>query len=259
LQLTFVVAVNDRRILNSNLLASPCLQGEHGHQVLLQEGYASAALAYNAALAFAKNEIVVFLHQDVFLPDNWMSDLVRSLHILQSSDSNWGLIGCCGIANDRTRIGYLYTPGEGIIGAPFANPTPVRVLDEVVLAVRESSGLTFSEDLPSFHFYGPDICLTAAERRMNCYAISAFCIHNSRQYFEFPREFYACYRYMKRKWRKSLPLQTSCICVSRFDWDLWKRRVKKIISIASGRTLDRGTRVEDPRMLVKHIRAEGGV
>jgi hypothetical protein len=235
------------------------LQNEPEHQLIVQEGYLSAAMAYNSALKHAINDIVVFVHQDVFLPDAWLFELLSVLRVLDGSDPNWGVLGCCGITQDRHRFGYLYTPGEGVIGTPMGKPERVRVLDEVLLVLRKSSRLTFSEQLPGFHFYGPDICLEAARRDMKCYAVSAFCIHNSRQYFDFPPEFYSCYRHMKHKWKSSLPIHTSCICISRFDWDVWKRRIKRTVSSATGGHLERGARLDDPQMLLKQIQAEGRV
>jgi Glycosyltransferase like family len=256
--ITFVVAANDRGILNKNLLASPFLQGNHGHQVLIEEGRPSAAFAYNAGLQRSTNELVVFVHQDVFLPEGWLADLSSGLETIGRSDSNWGVIGSCGHRKDGLRFGHLYTPGEGVIGRPMA-PQPVQTLDEVLLVLRKSSKLKFDEQLPGFHFYGTDICLAAATQGMQCYAVSAFCIHNSCQYFEFPPEFYSSYRLIKSKWRHALPIQTSCIRVSRFDWDPWKRRVKRAIAFTIGRSLRRGERIEDPNMILQRIQADSRV
>ncbi len=53
------------------------------------------------------------------------------------------------------------------------------VLDELLLVIRRSSGLSFDDGLPSFHLYGADICLQAQMGGMKSYIITAFCIHNS--------------------------------------------------------------------------------
>lgn len=247
---SFVVAVNDRDILNRNLLASSCVR-DNAHQLIIQEGYASAAQAYNEALLRCENEIVIFVHQDVFFPPDWETDMASALDWLQFNNPRWGVVGCWGISHNDEKYGHLYTPGEGVIGRPMRMPQRVRVLDEVVLAIRKSSGLCFGEDIPGFHFYGGDICLTAEQREMDCYAISAFCVHNSRQYFDYPKDFYVSYRQMKRKWRSVLPIQTSCIRISKLDRDIWKRRAKAIIARATGATVDRGPRMEDPHLLIQ--------
>lgn len=246
-QYSFVVAANDPDTLAKNLLASPCLANGTPHELLIFENYSSAASAYNSGLKKCKNELVVFVHQDVYLPADWLSSVEVALQAIEARDPNWGVVGCWGVRVDRAKFGYLYTPGEGIIGDLMFRPEPVRTLDEVVLIVRKSSGLEYDEGLSGFHFYGADICLAAAQSGRKCYAISAFCIHNSRQYFEFPADFYASYRYIKHKWKHWLPIQTSCICVSRFDWDLKKRAVKRAIFKLAGRSFERGPRLEDPR------------
>jgi glycosyltransferase involved in cell wall biosynthesis len=247
---SFVVAANDRDTLSKNLLTSPCLANGTPHELLIFENYSSAASAYNCGLKKCRNEIVVFVHQDVYLPEEWLVSLEMALQAIEGRDPNWGVAGCWGVRGDGAKFGYLYTPGEGIIGDRMLRPEPVRTLDEVVLIVRKASGLKYDEDLHGFHFYGADICLAAAQSGRNCYALSAFCIHNSRQYFEYPADFYDSYRYIKHKWKHWLPIQTSCICVSRFDWDLKKRAVKRAIFKLTGRSFERGPRLEDPRSAI---------
>jgi len=253
LKITFVVAANDKDILQNNLLTSPCLQGAHPHQVLVQEGFASAATAYNTALTQGTNEIVVFIHQDVYLPERWLSDLEATMQSLARVDANWGVLGCWGVKENGDGFGYLYTPGQLVIGHALEAPEVVQTLDEVVLIVRRSSGLKFNEELPGFHLYGADLCLTAAKLGMRSYAISAFCIHNSRQHFRLPSEFYDCYRHVKRIWREALPIQTSCIRITRFDGNLWRRRINEARHRIFSRAPQRGPRTEDPRIILNQL------
>jgi hypothetical protein len=257
--ITFVVAANDKSILQNNLLASPCLQGVHPHQLIVHEGFTSAASAYNDALAQSLNEIVIFVHQDVYLPEPWLADLATTLQQLDSRDPNWGALGCWGLKQNGDGYGYLYTPGENVIGRPLEAPEPIQTLDELVLILRRSSGLKFNEQLPGFHLYGTDICLTAAKMGFKSYAISAFCIHNSRQYFELPSDFYECYRHVKRMWREALPIQTSCIRISRFDRDLLDRRIREISRRVFYRTPQRGPRTEDPRVILNQLHTSNQV
>lgn len=253
LKVTFIVVANDPGILHANLLASPCLQGAHTHQVIVQEGFASATAAYNAALAQSRNEILVFIHQDVYLPERWLSDLDSALRQLARSDPGWGVLGCWGVKQNGDEFGYLYTPGQAVIGYPLETPEAVQTLDEVVLILRKSAGLKFNEQLPGFHLYGTDICLAAAAVGLRSYAISAFCIHNSRQHFRLPSDFYVSYRYVKRVWRKSLPIETSCVRISRFDGDIWMRKLKETVGRILRRTPQKGPRTEDPRMILSRL------
>lgn len=254
---SFVVAANDRDTLNKNLLASPCLRQDSPHELLILEGYSSAGCAYNRGLEQSRNDVVVFVHQDVYLPHEWAPSVETALREIERSDPDWGVAGCWGVREDRAKFGHLYTPGDGIIGESLDRPERVRTLDEVVLILRKSSGLKYDESLAGFHFYGADICLTAAEAGRRCYAISAFCVHNSRQYFEYPPDFYESYQYMKKKWKQWLPIQTSCICVSRYDWDLKKRAIRRALFKATGRPLGRGSRLEDPRSIVNLLPQQG--
>jgi len=222
--LTFVVATNNRKTLERNFLASPCVREPHAHQVLLQERFESAAAAYNDAIARSKNDLIVFVHQDILLPQGWLSDLQLALESLEATDPIWGVLGCYGQNRQNEGRGYLYDCGLGIIGAPFEEPQPVQTLDEIVLILRKSSGLRFDGAIPDFHMYGADICMTAAQRGMTSYAISAFCIHNKhtrKPLFRFLKAFYDCYWPLKRKWKDSLPIYTTCTQVTRFDHQLY--------------------------------------
>ena len=228
LRLTFAVPVSDRAIFEGNFLLSPCVQPPHKHQVLVQENFDCAAKAYNDAIDKAVNDLIVFCHQDVILPSAWIGQLKQSIDYLEAKDPNWGVLGSCGMtaANRKWKIyGQIYAPGLGIVGEPIENPLPIQTLDGLLLILRKSSGLRFDERLPHFHFYGPDICLIAAEKRMGSYAIPAIAIHNSRHYLTFPPEYYDGYEYMRRRWKDALPIQTSVVRFTRSNWPMYKRRL----------------------------------
>lgn len=228
MEITFAAAVNNREILDRNLLASPCLRSPHSHQILIQENFPSATKAYNDAIQRATNELIVFVHQDMFLPDAWLSQLRRALHYLDRKDPNWGVLGCWGATQSGEYRGHVYSSGWGVLGKEFEHPMPVQTLDEIVLILRKNSNLLFDERLPHFHFYGADICMQAAKYGLRSYAISAFCIHNTVQILELPKEFYHCYAHIKRLWKNYLPIQTTCMRISRFDSEMYKRRIKDI-------------------------------
>lgn len=254
MRVTFVIAVNSREVLQQNLLASPCLQDNAGHQFLIQENYRSAAAAYNDALEKATNNVVIFLHQDLFLPSAWLSKLEDNLRYLDETDPAWGVIGCWGARADGQLCGHIYSSGLGVLGAEFGRPLTVRTLDEIVLVFRKDSGLRFDEALPHFHFYGTDICMRATEQGRRCYVISAFCIHNTQQLLTLPNEFYACYKHTKRVWNSHLPIQTTCIEISRFDEDVLRRRAKQLCRRVLRRKLRLATpRVADPERILRTL------
>ena len=253
---TFVVAVNDRVLFAANFWASPCLRGPHNHQILVQEHFDSAAKAYNDAFKRSSNELIVFCHQDIFFPEAWLSDLRRALEYLEVSDPSWGVLGCSGITGDRRHWRYLYSSGLGVSGEPLAYPEPVQTLDEMVLILRKSSGVRFDERLPHFHLYGADICLRAATMGMKSYAISAFCIHNTRQSLILPKEFYDCCQHIKRVWKDRLPIQTTCIRITRSNIPIYLRRAREFHLRHIRRKEVGGARVNDVQRLVKGIGAQ---
>jgi hypothetical protein len=248
-KITFVAAVNNRAILKENLAASSCFSLPASHEVLLREGFSSAAAAYNNAIDEATNDLIVFCHQDIFLPETWLPDLSRALDWLEVNDPNWGVLGCYGeTLNDHGR-GYIYSSGRGVLGTPSAPPEPVQTLDEIVLILRKSSGLRFDERLPHFHLYGADICLRAARRGLKNYAISAFCVHNTNQTLVLPAEFYECYKHIKRTWREQLPVQTTCIRITANTMPLYGRRLHELYLRFIRRKQIGGKRIAN----VKHI------
>jgi hypothetical protein len=250
--ITFVVAINKRDVLEQNFLASPCLRDPNPHQILLQENFKSAALAYNDAIDKSLNDLIVFCHQDMFFPASWISQLQESCARLGAEDPNWGVLGCSGITSERQMRGHVYSSGLGIVG-DTSQPGEVQTLDEIVLIFRKSSGLRFDEGLPHFHFYGTDICLRAAERGMKNYAISAFCIHNTYQNFRLPVEFYECCEHIRKVWKKSLPIQTTCISITRSNLPVYLRRLRQAYVKHIRRKEHEVTRADDVKRVFEEV------
>jgi glycosyltransferase involved in cell wall biosynthesis len=252
-KITFAVAVNNRALFENNFLASPCFPGPHQHQILVQEGFNSASKAYNDAIEKSLNDLIIFCHQDILLPENWLLQLDRALDYLQTTDPGWGVLGPYGKTQDGRGWGHVYSSGRNVIGEPLRQPVPVQTLDEIVLILRKSSGLRFDDHLPHFHFYGADICLRAAKMGMKSYAISAFCIHNTHQPLVLPREFYECCKHFKRAWKAYLPIQTTCIRITRFNLPLHTRRLREVYLRYIRRKLFGGTRTRDPQELLEEL------
>ena len=250
---TFAVAVNKIDIFNNNFMMSPCFGEGHSHQVLVQQGFSSAAKAYNEAIDRSTNDLIVFAHQDVVFPASWLADLQRALESLQRTDPSWGVLGCYGEPLTDFGRGFIYSGDLGILGKPFDGPAPVQTLDEVVLVLRKSSGLRFDQDLPHFHFYGADICMAAAAHGMKSYAISAFCVHNTERSLVLPREFYESYKHLKRRWRSRLPIRTTCVRITRFNTYMYKKRIQEACLRLIGRTEINAVRVKDGRQLLAQL------
>lgn len=252
--LTFVVAVNDDKVLQQNLLSSPLFANNDKHQVIEKRGYASAATAYNAAIEEAENDIIVFVHQDVYFPDNWIQELEGALKYLEGTNPSWGVLGCFGSSKDRPGgVGQVYTTGRGIHGNHIRQPEAIETVDEIVIVIRKSAGLRFDLSLPHFHLYGTDICMLAREMGMACFAIPAFCIHNTNQILNLPKEFFECYYHIKKRWRKFLAIYASCIRISQFDTDLNLQKIRRVYKKLSGKVETAQYRVADPRALIDNL------
>lgn len=224
--ITFGVAsYGDGALLRENFLSSPCFEGTHPHQILVRANFPSAAKAYNEIIDQAANDLIVFAHYDVLLPASWLRELRQAIEYLDRADPAWGVLGCYGVNQSGRVFGFLYQRGMGLVGTPLEHPEPVQTLDEFILVIRKSSGLRFDERLPHFHLYGADICLRAASRKLTSYTIPAFCVHNTNHYLVLPPEFYECCRFIRRVWRDRLPVQTSCIRITRFNLPVYQRRL----------------------------------
>src|SRR5262249_43861181 len=86
-----ISAVNNEAVLRSCLLSSPDVST--ASEVILQTGYYSAATAYNAGIEKAKSDVLVLVHQDVFLPPGWLDQLQRALKEVEAKDPKWAVAG----------------------------------------------------------------------------------------------------------------------------------------------------------------------
>jgi hypothetical protein len=246
-----ISAVNNEHILKSCLLKSPDISS--ADHVILQTGYESAASAYNTGMSRVDSEVVVFAHQDVYLPEGWINSVRVAIETLNSHDPDWGVLGVWGVPKGGGRVGYLYWTGvDGAAGNPFNGGIEVETLDELLLVVRRSSSLTFDEGLPGFHMYGADICLEAKQRGLKCYVVSAFCIHNTNQYKMLPMDFWKSYFFMRKKWKSYLPVMTSCIEITYWCWPMIKWNIIRAANLLLGREKTH-LRVADPSQLYRDL------
>jgi hypothetical protein len=211
---TIITASNNIKMLNDNLLKSDAVKS--ADKIIVQENYKTASEAYNDAIDRSETDLLIFTHQDVYLPPNWCSDLAESIKRLDMGPTNWGVLGAWGVSTTRKGAGFMFCNAFGkTLGHSFSEPKEVQTLDEVLLIFRKSSGLRFDENLKGFHLYGSDLCLTANSMMLKNYAVSAFCLHNSTNYHAFPKDFWSSYKYLRKKWIEQTPICTSCTTITR--------------------------------------------
>jgi arylsulfatase A-like enzyme len=233
--ISFVIAVNDDDETRHNFLASPIARSPH-HEIFIVDNtgncrYDSISQLYCEAIEEVAHDLVVFVHQDLYLSHGWEERFFSALAELAKDDPDWGVVGPVGAlpvnpGQPKELRGHWCDPSGYHRMGPL--PYEVESLDEQLLGVRRSSGVRFDGQLPGFHCYGIDLSLSARELGRKSYAIDCFAWHkfkDSRGYLverrersekiqrrwsdEFMSEFVPGAEYVERKWKKYLPFQTT--------------------------------------------------
>jgi hypothetical protein len=224
--LLFVTAVNNLEVLNKRLLASPCLC-PGGWPIVLGWNQKSAAQLFNAVLdSQPQQSWVIWVHQDVFLPEGWDQVFLEELNkisILSTGlePSNLGVVGVYGVSGSgaqAARAGYVMDRGNWLCEATSL-PCRVDSLDELLFAVPGTSTLRLDPDL-GFDFYATDLVLQGQSCGLESYVVKAPCEH----WADTPQRFLISESLVRRilrssevfesKWEKRLPVVTPCFHVT---------------------------------------------
>lgn len=212
--LCIVVASNDEACLQRNLLASPLVAA--GVPVHVERGAPSASVAYNRGLDATSAPLVIFAHQDVWFPPGWEKRLARALTRLDETAPDWALVAPFGMSADGRHLGDVWSTSLGRrVGAPVNDPVPVQSFDELAFVMRREAGLRFDPALPLWHFYGTDIVQSAWAAGRGAFAIDAPVVHNDGHKAWLGADFAAGYHFIRRKWRKRLPIRSPILWVTR--------------------------------------------
>lgn len=254
-QFCLVALVNRPDILAANLLLSPdIISGRL--PLLIEEGAANAGIGLNrlvdrAAEDYPEADVIIAVHQDVYLPNGWADTLAEQLADLDEHDPNWAVAGAFGNAPDGAPWGPVWSSSlSAIVGRVSARPVAVEGFDELLLILRRSSGLRFDETMPGFHLYGTDIAQQAIRSGRGAWVIPLPLVHNDR-FHEAPDEtFTQAYHHMRRKWRPVLPLTSSVITISWHGLHLTRTRWRDRRSAGQRREVAQDNSV-DPRIYAK--------
>lgn len=176
-RLSFVSCINRPEVARRHLLSSPCLQLERGHQLVLAADMDSAGSGFRWGLELAVHDWIILLHQDVHLPDGWDKKFARSLLGARQRFPRLAVAGVYGLQANGAKVGRVYDRDRWL-GDPAPEPTPVRSLDELLLAVHKDSGLQICAEL-GWHLYGTDLCLQAEAAGLDAVVVDAPCHHHS--------------------------------------------------------------------------------
>lgn len=142
-----------------------------------EHAFTSAGAALNHAVRLARHEVVVLVHQDVYLHD--VDRLAAAASALE--DPRWGVLGASGVTADRGLAGRL-RDRVILIGEPAATPVPVDTLDEVLVMARREDLLAepLSEDPDlAWHAYAVEYAMRVRAAGRLAGAVDTAITHNS--------------------------------------------------------------------------------
>ena len=179
--LLFITCVSKLNVLAERLCQSPCIK-TGGRRLIADFNVPSAAHAFNAALAGPGAQRpglwLVWVHQDVFLPDGWDQQFLQRLREAQNLLPGLAVAGVYGIAGtgeQARRAGHVLDRGT-LLKEAAALPCAADSLDELLFAVRADSGVTLDAAM-GFDFYGTDVVLQAQAAGLPSAIVDAYCEH----------------------------------------------------------------------------------
>jgi hypothetical protein len=205
---TFVACVNDEDQLAANLGRSPCFAPGSNHELLTFRHCASAAEGLNAGIEKAAHDLVVLVHQDVYVPAGWPA---RMRHQWAVASAGGGDIGIAGVFGVRSRDRPFDAIGRVVhrdrLLAHHDLPADVDGLDELLMVVPRVTPLRVDPAL-GWHLYGTDLALQAATAGQRVVVLDAPCHHNSLT-GRVPVLYRSSERALARKWPGMLPIHTN--------------------------------------------------
>ncbi len=183
--ISVICVYNNRATLDTYLLKSIKAQTIDHELILLDNRggeFKSAAEALNSGGREAKGELLMFIHQDVFLPSgDWLKNVESRLNEL----SNLGIAGVAGAREMKRCV--VTNLKHGDPPRPAGNiqidrPEKVQTLDECLILVPKSvfDELEFDEETcDDWHLYAVDYSLSARRQGYDVYVIPDCVYHRS--------------------------------------------------------------------------------
>jgi GT2 family glycosyltransferase len=139
--------------------------------------YNNCAEALNIGIGIAEGEYIMMCHQDLLVPNNWLSDIFIKIRELIINEKNFGVLGMAGSwSNKNDSDGVIYLTGS----TRTELFTEVQCLDELCLIIKAGNHIRFDpKRFPNFHCYGTDLCLSYIEQGFKNFAINCPCTHLS--------------------------------------------------------------------------------
>jgi glycosyltransferase involved in cell wall biosynthesis len=214
---SIICVYNNKQILNEWLLKSLSNQTNEFELILLdnkQKRFKSAAEALNYGGRSAKNEYLLFVHQDIdFLADDWLEKAETSLKLIPD-------LGIAGVAG-KTREGCVSNIDNGYPPRPagtiqITHVEPAQTLDECLLIIPTPIFDLFQFDekvCDDWHLYGVDYCLTAKKMGYEVCVLPLNVYHKSAGQ-SLSKSYFKTLNEIQKKWRDDF----SIIFTTMGDW-----------------------------------------
>lgn len=155
------------------------------HQWILLDNSKNQSVSslYAAAYPRAQHDLLVHLHSDVLLPDDFYHNFIRKFANISAIDPEWGVLGTAGILADWNgtgprRVKTSISSMNGTFHSGEDNMV-MQSFDEAFLVIRRGSSIMFDPQLPGLDLYGTDIVLSARHTGRQAYLLNLHIRHKT--------------------------------------------------------------------------------
>lgn len=206
----------DPKIFETSIGDSPTIHDERNELYALDDRKSPRDVV-DFAVNTTKKDLVVFTHQDVYIPRGWGPRMWRAWQDAERRFGLVGVLGVFGVSGDRRvqRIeagAVIDQHGTRTLVGQLDLPAQVRTLDGCVLVFRRDSGILPDPEL-GWHFYDADMCLQAAEKGLKVVAVENWLLHRS-NWREPDASFKASEEIFRRKRASALPVEVPCALIA---------------------------------------------
>jgi len=216
--ITFIALVSNkyRIVFDKNLSISPPLKKIYNNELIVINDFSlhKPCVSLNNAIEDSKNDILVFVQADVYLPEHWdikLHEIINNIN--DGGNSNWCVLGICGTSKNNEFVGHIYSNGIQKEFGKHNPPVEAIAIDETLFVLNKKTGVRFDDNFPYLYLYGNDLLLTASEFGYKNYIICNYLVHNSLTVLRYQKNGLKSVEYFRRKWKKKLPLVTPYLTV----------------------------------------------
>lgn len=181
-----------------------------------KKAFSSAASALNYGIQKAKNNIIVFLHQDIeFLSENVLNDIFT--YLTQNPNALVGAAGVkknFGMLNQKKVYSNIFHEAtkERVTSTPkLEKPMPVFALDECLFATTKQVLKQISFDTVvcnGWHLYGVDLCMQAHLKNIDVMVLPMSLWHKSAGNID--NSYFDCMKILSKKYEKNFKVINTC-------------------------------------------------